>query len=236
MKKFFLILIAGFLCYLAALLANPPREDYFATLSGQPAHSIWVSSNGWHTGIIVPTELIPRELLPEKRDFPTAAYLEIGWGDAGFYQADTITTSLALKALFLPTPSVIHLVGFTTPPEEYFAASDVLRFEVSPEGLQRLLKALDASIAHNETGAVKRKKGLYGESKFYAGRGDYSAFHTCNHWAADVLTQAGIPITPWYAATSGTLMWQLRRYATHQEAKKLPSLQHPASPATRQAD
>lgn len=236
MKKVILVLIALFLCYLAALLANPPRDEYFAALSGQSAYTVWVSSNGWHTGIIVPTELIPRDLLPEKRDFPTAAYLEIGWGDAGFYQAETITTSIALKALFLPTPSVVHMVGFSTAPEEYFTASDVLRFEVGEEGFRRLLQALDASVGHGETGAVHRKKGLYGDSRFYAGRGNYSALHTCNHWAADMLTQAGIPITPWYAATSGTLMWQLRRYATHQEAKKLPSLQHPASPEARQAD
>lgn len=214
MKKLILVLIALFLSYLAALLANPPRDDYFAALTGQPTRTIWVSSNGWHTGIIVPTELIPRELLSEKRDFPTAAYLEIGWGDAGFYQADAITSSIALKAVFLPTPSVVHVVGFSTAPEDYFAASDVLRFEISEAGLERLLQALDASIAHNETGAVKRSKGLYGESRFYAGRGNYSALHTCNHWAADMLTRAGIPITPWYAATSGTLMWQLRRYAS----------------------
>lgn len=213
MKKLLFILLLCFAAYAAALAANPPRAHYLDTLKDQPTRSIWVSSNGWHTGIIVPMADISANMLPQKSTFTGEAYLEMGWGDAGFYQAEEITTSLAARALLVPSASAVHLVGFAPPPAHYFASSDVLRLSISVEGFTRLLHFMQASIAPRPSNAIYREKGLYGNSRFYEGAGEYSALHTCNHWAADALRAAGIPLTPWYAATSGTLMWQLRRYA-----------------------
>ena len=51
----------------------------------------------------------------------------MGWGDDGFYRSDKITTGVTLKALFWPTPSVLHVVGFNDAPESYFVESKVVR-------------------------------------------------------------------------------------------------------------
>lgn len=213
MKKFLLILIVilGGL-WLLASKANPPRESYMASLQGQPTRSIWVNSNGWHTGIIVQTSDIPAGVLPAKSLFGAAQYLEMGWGDEGFYRAEEITTDLAMDALFSDTPSVVHMVGFSTPPKTYFSSSKVLELRVTEEGLRRLLRFMNASVSRTG-GTQPLGPGLYGDSRFFSGIGSYSALHTCNHWAAQALLEAGIPITPWYAATSSALMWQLARYA-----------------------
>lgn len=196
-----------------ASLANPPRGAYMATLAGQPTRTVWVGSNGWHTGIIVDMQAIPAGMLPQKAGFATERYLEMGWGDAGFYQAQEITTTLALDALLRPTPSAVHLAGFSAEPAAYFRHSEVLRLRVSEQGFHRLLRFMEASIGPMPSPAITRTEGLYGNSRFRAGVGEYSALRTCNHWAAEALREAGVPVTPWYAATSAALMWQLRRYA-----------------------
>lgn len=212
-KKFLLLLVLCVAAYIWALTTNPSREEYFRTLEALPTHDIWVSSNGWHTGIIVPLNQIPAALMPEKSAFAGEVYLEMGWGDAGFYQAEDITTGLALEALFSPTPSAVHLVGFSAEPRHFFAASQVLQLRVSEAGFMQLLEFMDASLSRKPSPAITRTEGLYGNSRFYAGSGEYTALHTCNHWAAHALVTAGVPITPWYAATTSALMWQLQRYA-----------------------
>ena len=215
MKKLIVICVVIFGIYAALLAANPSRQSYVAGLKNQQTQEIWVNSNGWHTGIIVPIARIPQNLLPEKTAFSDNIFLEMGWGDAGFYQAEEITTVMALRALFSPSPSVVHLVGFNAAPAEYFPAARVIRLHITQEGFIRLMKFMDASISRAPSIALHRQEGLYGNSRFYAGSGTYSVVHTCNHWAADGLKTAGIPLTPWYAATSGALMWQLQRYAAH---------------------
>ena len=213
MKKLLCLFALAGLVYGWALLANPSRGDYFATLQPDATQTIWISSNGWHTGIIVPIDKIPRHLLPEKADFPYATYLEMGWGDAGFYQAEDITTSLAVRALLTPTPSVVHLAGFRDTPETMFPHSTVMALPVSDAGMLRLLEGMHAGIARDgRPRAPVLRQGLYSHSAFYPGVGEYSLLHTCNHWAADRLAEAGIPLTPWYAATTGALLWQAERY------------------------
>lgn len=213
MKKLLTLLVLCACAYAAALLANPSRADYMSALQNASTRSIWVSSNGWHTGIIVQTADIPPPLLREKAPFMGERFVEMGWGDAGFYQAEEITTQLAAKALLVPSPSAVHLVGFSAEPSQYFTASEVLHLRVSEAGFARLLEFMDNSISRAPSAAIKRSEGLYGNSRFVAGSGHYSAVRTCNHWAADALQAAGVPLTPWYAATSSALMWQLRRYA-----------------------
>ncbi len=73
--------------------------------------NLYIVNHGWHAGLILPITSVQEEQLPLVSDFPRARYLEIGWGDAAFYQAREPTLSLALRAIVKPTPSVLHVVG-----------------------------------------------------------------------------------------------------------------------------
>ena len=72
-----------------------------------PALSVYLVNHGWHTGIVFRRADIARAIWPEADDFPTAEYLEVGWGDSDYYQSRNPGAWLALKAALWPTPSVL---------------------------------------------------------------------------------------------------------------------------------
>ena len=108
-----------------------------ATAQGvRMAQTVHVVSNGWHTGIVVPRKaVVATRVLPEAADFPDAAYLEFGWGDQGFYQADEITTGLTLNAILWPTETVMHVVALPQDISSYFSNFEYLNLNHLPDKL-----------------------------------------------------------------------------------------------------
>jgi len=189
--------------------AGPIRELY-PPLPTQSTKTIYIVSNGWHTGIVIRRSEVPLGRWPQLADFPKEdKYIEVGWGDAGFYQAKQITTRITLKAIFLPTPSVLHVVGFTDSPYESLAGNEILKIQLSGPGFVRLIQFIQDTYAHDAQGQIG--PGLYGDSHFYHAKGSYHMFNTCNHWTALALRVAGYPITPFYAFTAGNVVYQIRQ-------------------------
>ncbi|MFN9026811.1 MAG: DUF2459 domain-containing protein, partial [Akkermansiaceae bacterium] len=101
-------------------------------------------------------------------------YYEVGWGDAGFYQAEKITVKITLNAIFLPSETVVHLVGIQGNPIEYFSISKVNVVSLSDEGLKSLCAFLESSFERDKDDTLKMLgPGLYGDSQFYEGEGKY---------------------------------------------------------------
>ena len=182
----------------------------------EPKHAvadqtIHIVSHGWHTGVIVETADLTRVMPVLAKRFPDAKYLEVGWGDAGFYQADKITAGLAIKALFWPTPTVVHVVGMDDEPERYFPYSEVRKVKVSREGMDQLMRFLKSSFRTTSQGEVIRMRhGLYGDSQFYQGTGDYHLFNGCNKWTSKALYSSGFDIHPTLKITSSSVMREVR--------------------------
>lgn len=179
---------------------------------GAPGELVWVVDHGWHTGLVLERSSISPGLLPEQGDFPLARYLEVGWGDADFYQAREPGIWAALRAAVASRASVIHMVGLPMRPEAIFAVRDVVELRLSRSGFEALVRFVDAGFdREGRPRAPVLGSGLYGTSAFYPARGRYHLLHTCNTWIARALRAAGVPITPVYAMTAGNLMWQVRR-------------------------
>ncbi len=192
-----------------------PKKSLFPPAAGAPRKIIHVVSHGWHTGVIVSRADIPTNVWPAQRDFGAFESVEVGWGDDGFYRSEKITATIAVKALFWPTPSVLHVVGFNGPPEREFPESQVVRVELSPEGFTQLCTFMDRAYAHTASGrAIPLGPGLYGESEFYRASGSYYFPKTCNSWTASALRSAGCPITPLWSVTSGSVMSQAKKFGT----------------------
>ena len=173
---------------------------------------MYLVSHGWHTGIVVRRADLPAEVWPESEDFPAAEYLEVGWGDRDFYQSAEFDWSIALKAALWPTPSVLHLVGFSGSVVDYFPHSEVLEVELSHPGFKRLVAFVHDRFDRNgAVRAIRLRAGLYGQSAFYPARGKFHLFNTCNVWTARALRTAGLPVTPFYAITTDSLMSQARQ-------------------------
>ena len=184
-----------------------PAED------GAARKLVYLVSHGWHTGIVVRRTDLPTAVWPESEDFPGAEYLEVGWGDRDYYQSPEFSAWLAFKAIAWPTPSVLHIVGFSGPVTSYFPHSEVVELELSQRGFERL-----SGFVHDRfdrDGAARSARlgpGLYGQSAFYPAREKFHLFNTCNVWTARVLRAAGLPVTPVYAITTDNVMSQARRF------------------------
>lgn len=189
-----------------------PVKSLYPPVADQRSRSVYVVSHGWHTGLVIPCDDVAPELWRAARDFAPARYIEVGWGDDGFYRAQKITVSITLKALFWPTPSVLHLVGLDDPPAE-FAGSKLVEVTLSPEGFDKMCAFVGRTHEYTKEGRpIWLARGLYGESAFYRARGKYYFPKTCNHWTARALRKAGCPITPLYCVTAGNVLLQTKKF------------------------
>ena len=168
---------------------------------------IYVVSHGWHTGFVVAAEDIQARLPQLKQRFGDSPNLEFGWGDKGFYQAKEITTGLTLRAVLWPTKSVVHAVAVPQTVKEYFPHSTIETICLGSSEYSSLLTFISNSFYKDQHGEiVALKNGIYGDSQFYAGVGDYYLMNTCNKWTAKGLKSAGMDISPLFKLTASSVM------------------------------
>jgi uncharacterized protein (TIGR02117 family) len=202
------VVAVAWLAALAACASAPVRED-LALAAGEAPRPVYVVLHGWHAGIVVRRADIPPDAWPEQEDFAGADYLEVGWGDRDGYMLP-LTSASALKALFWPTESVLHVVGFRGPVREFFPRSPILELPLSARAVAALARHIGASYARDALGrSIRRAPSLYGAGAFYLSRERYHLFNTCNAWAARALVQAGLPLAPASALTTEALYEQL---------------------------
>ena len=196
---------------LAAALPKLVSVSAAAKSLQDECHSIFVADHGWHTGLILLAQDFDPRVSLRTTYFDGKQWLEFGWGDAAFYQADEISFTLALRALLSPTDAVMHVYGFNGAPPRNFSKSEVVRLRVATAGYQRMMAFIRDSFARDADQHVEPiKQGLYGRSHFFKALGSYSMFRTCNTWTAEALQAAGLDVDPGSAATSGELMSQLK--------------------------
>lgn len=168
---------------------------------------IYVVNHGWHTGFVVPASTIQKQLPQLKERFNNTPYIEFGWGDRGFYQAEEITSGLSVQAIFWPTESVMHVVAVPSRPDIYFANSDVEALCLTEVQYALLISFIEHSFLKDSDGSIiQLKNGLYGNSQFYKGEGDYYLMNTCNKWTAKGLKSAGLDISPMFKLTASSVM------------------------------
>ncbi|MCW8934326.1 MAG: TIGR02117 family protein [Gammaproteobacteria bacterium] len=179
---------------------------------------IYIVSHGWHTGFVVPAKKIQNQLPELRKRFGDILYIEFGWGDKDFYQAEEVTTGITLKAVLWPTESVIHAVALPEKPDRYFANSMVETLCLSGKEYSSLLRFISESFYKDEHGEIlKYESGIYGNSQFYKGVGNFYLMNTCNKWTAKGLKSAGMDISPTFKLTAGSIMDYLKHYRQSQE-------------------
>lgn len=168
---------------------------------------LYVVSHGWHVGLAIAAEELNPVIPDLKERFSGAEYYELGWGDAGFYQASEITTGVTLQAILWSQGAVVHVVALPVSPDEYFPGTNVVDTCLNAEETESLTRYLSNSFTEDETGnLVKLKRGIYGDSQFYEGEGRYHLLNTSNKWAAKALKSAGMDILPTFKLTADSVM------------------------------
>jgi uncharacterized protein (TIGR02117 family) len=217
--KWLLVLI---ICTASACTGSETKEG----LPSGPAVSgktIYLVGHGWHAGIVIRRDDIPAAVWPEKGDFANTEYLEVGWGDSDYYQTPDPDWGIALKAALLPTPSVLHMVGFSGPVTAYFPASEIIEITLSRTGFEQLCQYIAASYFKDQAGkSLFLGPGLYGNSRFYRSHESYHLFNNCNAWTARALRNAGYPINPASIMTVDGLMSRARTFGTVIQTKAAP--------------
>lgn len=173
--------------------------------------TVYIVNHGLHTGVVLPK----KDAAPYMHsfdDFKSARYLEIGWGDETYYQAEKETLWMGIRALFWPSNSVLHVAALQTDPIAYFPNNEVVQLKLSKTGFIRLVEFIDNSFTLNEKRQIiKLGNGLYGTSRFYRAEGTFHLFNNCNTWSAKAISSSGFPISTFYVFTAGNIMYQLKQ-------------------------
>jgi len=220
-----LMILAALLAAAAVLTARSGNPQIYPPPAGIPAVDVFIVSHGYHAGIVLPRAATAdiagtvghHALIAVTSRFGVYPWIEIGWGDEGFYTSvptiGSLTVPLALRALFRPgNPSVVHVVGVAQHPRQTFPNSDIVRLRLSDAGFAQLLRRLDATFARDQSGlAEPMGPGLYGASLFYRAVGAFHLFNVCNHWIADLLDAAGVPTARLLATVPSGLLFDLAR-------------------------
>lgn len=199
----------GMLAALPAAIVLPGGPRAEGATAG--CRTLFVAGHARHTGIVVDRRDFDPVATAGSPEFLAKDWLEIGWGDADFYQEQGDSILLGMKALFLSSGAVVHVYGFNGAPAVNFPKSEVVELRLTAERYARLLDFLRAAFTRDAAGGVRRLgTGLYGLSYFYAGEGTYHAFHTCNTWVAEGLAAGGFPIDTAGVITVGQVMDRVR--------------------------
>jgi uncharacterized protein (TIGR02117 family) len=170
------------LAVLSGACAHGPREC-------EPTHSLYLVSHGWHSGIVLErADLLERQ--PDLgADLGRSRYLEVGWGEARFYQARETTVGMALRAALRPNASVLQVVAFDEEPRRYFARNEVVEVRTDETGYAAIVGFIADSFTLRP-GPQRLGPSLYGEGWFYRAEGSFHLFNTCNSWTAAALEKA----------------------------------------------
>jgi len=204
-QNYFLLFLTAVI-NLTACSSLPKSKPLLNESTINQSNYIYIVSHGWHTGIIVPSDLIFLNIPELKNRFVNSKYIEFGWGDKGFYQSTEITTGLTIQAIFWPTDSVIHAVNIPNNIYRFFPDSKIERLCLGPSELETLVEFINDSFYKNNNSIVPLRNGIYGDSQFYMATGDYYLFNTCNKWTAKGLKSSGFNINPIFKLTSSSVM------------------------------
>ncbi|MBM4172623.1 MAG: DUF2459 domain-containing protein [Ignavibacteria bacterium] len=176
--------------------------------------SIYLVKESWHTGIMIPVNEYTITKLPVAKYFKEFLFIDIGWGDADFYQTPGSDIFLAAKAILIPTPTVIRVDGYKFPIEKVIEWRDfAIELSLKNEEFIKLATYINESFIYNDRGEhiiSKSEEGkpiIFFKSKYF-----YYFLRTCNTWAAEVIQSSGKDIDTFGLVTAGQLYSKVVKY------------------------
>jgi hypothetical protein len=183
-------------------------------LSPDSLRSIYIVRRGWHTGIVIAVQDWPNPNWALLADFPGAEYLEFGWGDERFYQAEPETFWSGVRAALWPTSSVIHTIGSRDPIATNAQAEEVVQLRIPAGQLREIAWAIEMEFAGTDpepTGQMLKSAPT--PNRFYKAKRSFYFPRMCNWWVAKRLQQTGCPVRAWTVLTAARTMNEARECA-----------------------
>lgn len=214
--------------------------------------TIYVTGDWVHTNFVVPIqsdEFDWRLHLPmtqvgkeQRHDYQ---YLVFGWGDRDFYLNTPTLADVRLPRIFQAfwgsKASVLHVQAWRSLPDP--ATTSIHCLKLTPTHYLQLMNFLDRSFQRDQQGnKIFVSDGHRPYSSFFAAKGRYSLFRTCNVWTAEGLRSAEVN-TPVWAGLAPAVLHHLQRscqcidqslgqkQSANSKSRSRPSLQTPTANA-----
>lgn len=190
-------------CTSVSTRSTPPAPP---TPASQERQTVYVVRRGWHIDIgIARVDALP-PLVQIAAAFPEARYLLFGFGDRRYLLHGGAGNMVA--ALWGGAGLVLVTSLGPQPPGQVFGRDSVVEVPLTPQQMSDLQAFIGRSFAERDGALVPVPSGPHAVGSFnafYESAQRYSALHTCNTWAAEVLQSARLPID-----SSGVeFAWQL---------------------------
>ncbi|HOI29771.1 MAG TPA: DUF2459 domain-containing protein [Melioribacteraceae bacterium] len=200
-------------CLLIFLIS--PQISLLAQMKEPDSIDVYLVKENWHTGIMFRIDDYTSGLLPALKYFKDYQYIDIGWGDADFYQIPGFDLFLAAKAILIPTPTVMRFDGYKFPIEKIIEWREfALKFELPKERFLLLINYIQEHLILDEKGeTIISKHDIDSPVYFFKSKGEYHLFRTCNTWAAQALKSTGIDVDTFGLITAGQLYSRFAEYA-----------------------
>lgn len=170
--------------------------------------TIYVATNGIHTGLVLPTRGGGVDWSPTVRPQDIAdpryagRWLWFGWGERGFYLNTPtwreLTLGTAVHALIGSDRTLMHVDHLVEP------WGDARPIRLTQEQYRRLTAAIRASFDPTDNRPIR---GYNVADAFYPARGHYDAIRTCNWWTGHMLAMAGVRTGVWTPFSATVMQW-----------------------------
>jgi uncharacterized protein (TIGR02117 family) len=209
-------LLAIFTVVIVCLIGYITPTKWYYPPQSDCTYPIYVSSvNHFHAELILPVTTAAYNwrshlTLTQLGSHADAyQYLSFGWGDRKFFMNSSLDPISIFDALFLPSPTAIHVWGHTEESSQWPKDFEIKQVQLNRAQYLKLVQFINASFQHTAQGSAQYiRPGLYPDSGFYEAVGSYSIARTCNTWTADALKQADVN-TPVWSATAPAIMQHL---------------------------
>jgi hypothetical protein len=175
-----------------------------------PTAVIYVVRRSWHIDVGFAAGDLTPALSSLAEGFPGVHFVLFGFGDRRYLQSRSKRLPNMLGALW-PGPGLLLMTALTGTPAQAFSERAVIVLPVSAQQLRAAQASVQASLAMGNGAPLSDGPGPYEGSAYWRASEEYSAFHTCNTWAAEVLRAAGLPIRSSGVLFAGQLWRQTRR-------------------------
>jgi Protein of unknown function (DUF2459) len=198
----------------ACSAASPRLAERQPASSPDASAVIYIVKRAWHVDIGFATADLQPPLASLRADFPAARYLLFGFGDRR-YLLDKDRGLGGMLAALWPGAGLVLATGLTGSTQAAFGEDNVIEVPVSAAQARQAQLFVWHSLSTDGGAVAPLRAGPYEGSLYYAASESYSAWHTCNTWAAEALRAANLPIDSFGVALSGQLWIQAQRLDRH---------------------
>src|SRR3984957_18349280 len=186
-------LLPFLLLLLPACSSMPQRAVRARSADAASRTTIFVARRGWHIDIGFRTPDIRAPLAALSAQVARSEYVFFGFGDRHYLVAKNKNFPGLLAALW-PGAGVVLVTMLAAAPDAAFGTEHVIRLTISSDAAQAAQTFVWDSLLKANGAPVFYRNGPYEGSLFFGAAPEYSAVHTCNTWAAEVLRAAGLPV------------------------------------------